>query len=136
VRVVRQQWGNGRRFRFHVWLHIKTQVICWPNIVRSRLTSEARYEKNLCVHADGRMSWNHAGRLHRGACWRLLSPLLTVAGSLRVQLLNRASLTKYIVQPVAFSMRRAAAYWQRLDMIEAAGAIGARAELHTVRDAL
>jgi len=125
--------SNGGRFRFHVWLHTKTRVICGPNIVRSRLTSEARYEKNLCVHADGRMSWNHAGRLHRGACRRLLSPLLTVAGSLRVQLLNRTRLTKYVVQPVALSMRGAAAHWQCLDMIEALGAIGAKAELHTVR---
>lgn len=128
--------SNARRFRFHVWLHTKTRVICGSNIVRSRLTSEARYEKNLCVDADGRMSWNHPGWLHRGACRRILPPLLTVAGSLRVQLLNRARLTKYVVQPVALSMRGTAAHWRCLDMIEAAGAIGARAELHTVRDAL
>ncbi len=82
------------------------------------------------------MSWNHAGRLHRGSSRRLLPPLLIVAGSLRVQLVNYARMPGYIMQPVALSMRGAAAHWQYVDMIEVAGAFGAMAELHTVRDAL
>lgn len=48
----------------HVSLHTNTPAVCAPNIVRSRLTSEARDEKNLCADADGRVSRQHTEWLH------------------------------------------------------------------------
>jgi hypothetical protein len=70
-RTRRSQLNEVSSFVRHVSLHTKTPVICPINIVRSRLTSEARYEKNFCADTDGRMYWKRAQWLHRCARRRL-----------------------------------------------------------------
>ena len=87
-RASRSQLTGVRCFTQHFSLHTKTPLICQLNIVRSRLTKEAAYEKNYCVDAIGRLSWKRVGRLH--LCTRrrvprprpLSRPRLTVADPL------------------------------------------------------
>jgi hypothetical protein len=73
-RASRSQLTGVRCFTQHFSLHTKTPLIRQLNIVRSRLTKEAAYEKNYCVDAIGRLSWKRVGRLHLRTRRRLLRP--------------------------------------------------------------